>query len=143
MLQRPSSRPTGNMWLLVRLSRRFTLQCTGTFSTIEHVFLVGVAGGVACFHDDTRHVRRGDVIVSKPAQPGGAIYMQIASRDDDNSLSCLSWDASDPTLSDIAGKLLRKPKTFYKHLDQHVTSGLLHFFHPNYYFITTIRGLLL
>jgi len=94
---------------------------------IEHVFLVGVAGGVACIDDDTRHVRRGDVIVSKPAQPGGAIYMQIVSRDDDNSLSCLSWAARDPTLSDIASKLLRKPKTFYKRLDEFITDGLLHF----------------
>ena len=93
---------------------------------IEHVFLVGVAGGVACFDDDTRHVRRGDVIVSKSAEPGGAIYMQIMSRDDDNSLSCLPWAARDPTLSDIAAKLLRKPKTFYKRLDQHITDGLFH-----------------
>jgi len=98
---------------------------------VEHVFLVGVAGGVACFDDDTRHVRRGDVIVSKPAQPGGAIYMQIVSRDDDSSQSCLSWAARDSTLSDIAGKLLRKPKTFYKGLDQHIVDGLLHcvFYH--------------
>jgi len=99
----------------------------GTFALIEHVFLVGVAGGVACFDDDTRHVRRGDVIVSQPAQPGGVIYMQIASRDDDDSQSCLLWSARDPTLSDIAGKLLRKPKTFYKQLDKHITDGLLQF----------------
>jgi len=91
---------------------------------IEHVFLVGVAGGVACFHDDTRHVRRGDVIVSQPAQPGGAVYMQIASRDDGDSQSRSSWSALDPTLSDIAGKLLRKPKTFYKQLDKNMTDGL-------------------
>jgi len=91
---------------------------------IEHVFLVGVAGGVACCHDDARHVRRGDVIVSRPAQPGGAIYMQIESRDDDGgSQSCTSWTARDPTLSDVASKLLRKPKTFYKRLDQHITDG--------------------
>jgi len=91
---------------------------------IEHVFLVGVAGGVACFDDDTRHVRRGDVIVSKPAQLGGAIYMQIASRDEDSSQSHLTWAARDPTLSDITSKLLRKPKTFYKTLDQHISNGL-------------------
>jgi len=95
---------------------------------IEHVFLVGVAGGVACFDDDTRHVRRGDVIVSKPLLPGGAIYMQIASRDDDDSQSCTSWAARDPTLSEVAGKLLRKPKTFYKRLDEHITNGWLHSF---------------
>jgi len=93
---------------------------------VEHVFLVGVAGGVACFDDDTRHVRRGDVIVSRPAQTGGAIYMQIVSRDDDSSQSCLSWAARDPALSDIAAKLTRKPKTFYKRLDQFITDGLLH-----------------
>jgi len=92
---------------------------------IEHVFLVGVAGGVACFDDDTRHVRRGDVIVSRPVQPGGALYIQIASRDDDSSQSCLSWAARDSTLSDIASKLLRKPKTFYKRLDQHIAKGLI------------------
>jgi len=90
---------------------------------IEHVFLVGVAGGVACFDDDTRHVRRGDVVVSQPAQPGGAIYIQITSRDADVSQSCLSWSARDSTLSDVAEKLLRKPKTFYKGLDGHITDG--------------------
>lgn len=90
---------------------------------IEHVFLVGVAGGVACCHDDTLHVRRGDVIVSRPAQSFGAIYMQIESRDDDGSQSRTSWTARDPTLSDVASKLLRKPKTFYKRLDQHITNG--------------------
>jgi len=93
---------------------------------IEHVFLVGVAGGVACFDDDTRHVRRGDVIVSRPLQPGGAIYMQIATRDDDDSQSCVSWTARDPTVSDVAVKLLRKPKTFYKRLDEQIANGLIH-----------------
>jgi len=92
---------------------------------IKHVFLVGVAGGVACCPDDARHVRRGDVIISQPAQPGGAVYMQIASRDDDDSQSHSSWSARDPTLSDIAGKLLRKPKTFYKRLEKHMTDGLI------------------
>jgi len=92
---------------------------------IEHVFLVGVAGGVACYDNDLRHVRRGDVIVSQPVQPGGAIYMQIPSRDDDSSQSCPSWSERDSTLSDIAGKLLRKPKIFYKRVDEYITDGLL------------------
>jgi len=90
---------------------------------IEHVLLVGVAGGVACLDDDTRHVRRGDVIVSRPVQPGGAIYMQIESRGDDGGQSCMSWTARDATLSDVASNLLRNPKTFYKRLDQHITNG--------------------
>ena len=117
--------------LLLLPSRDVAAMLAGTFGMIEHVFLVGVAGGVARCHDD---LRRGDVIVSRPAQPGGAVYMQIASRDEYDSQSCSSWSARDPTLSDIARKLLRKPKAFFKQLDKHMADGLL----PEFLFVSLL-----
>ena len=47
---------------------------TGTFGQLEHVLLVGVGGGVASPDDDLRHVRLGDVVLSKPEHPRGPIY---------------------------------------------------------------------
>ena len=37
----------------------------GTFQNIEHVFIVGVAGGVPQFADYFRHPRLGDIVLSK------------------------------------------------------------------------------
>lgn len=43
-----------------------TTRLLGIFQRIEHVFLVGCAGGVPHYSDFTRHPRRGDIIVSFP-----------------------------------------------------------------------------
>ena len=40
---------------------------TGTFSKVEHVLLVGVAGGVPHLTDFTKHVHIGDIVVSVSA----------------------------------------------------------------------------
>lgn len=48
---------------------------TGTFSKIQHVFLVGVGGAVPHYSDHTKHVRLGDVVVSVPQDSTGAQYI--------------------------------------------------------------------
>ena len=47
----------------------------GIFGKVEHVFLLGVAGGIVNYQDDRTHVRLGDVVVSKPESPGGPMYI--------------------------------------------------------------------
>jgi nucleoside phosphorylase len=51
-----------------------TTRLLGTFSDIEHVLLVGVAGSVPHYTDFYKHTRLGDVIVGTPNQKG---YMYI------------------------------------------------------------------
>lgn len=43
-----------------------TTRLLGIFQKIEHVLLVGVAGGVPHYTDYSRHTRRGDIIISYP-----------------------------------------------------------------------------
>lgn len=43
-----------------------TTRLLGIFQRVEHVFLIGCAGGVAHYSDHMRHLRRGDVVVSFP-----------------------------------------------------------------------------
>ena len=40
--------------------------CAGTFQKVDHVFLVGTAGGVPHYTDYNKHVRLGDVVVATP-----------------------------------------------------------------------------
>ena len=47
---------------------------SGTFQNIEHVFIVGVAGGVPQFADYYRHPRLGDIIFSKCDSKGYLYY---------------------------------------------------------------------
>lgn len=47
-----------------------TTRLLGTFSDIEHVFLVGAAGGVPHYTDYYNHVRLGDVVVGTPSEKG-------------------------------------------------------------------------
>lgn len=46
---------------------------SGTFQNVEHVFVVGVGGGVPHFTDYFRHPRLGDVIISE-CDPDGCLY---------------------------------------------------------------------
>lgn len=47
-------------------SGSITTRLLGNFQRIEHVFIVGVGGGVAHYTDAARHVRLGDVVASAP-----------------------------------------------------------------------------
>jgi len=51
-----------------------TTRLLGTFQQIEHVFVVGVAGGVPHFTDYYKHPRLGDVIISDGSNSNGNIY---------------------------------------------------------------------
>ena len=52
----------------------FPFLSAGTFQNIEHVFLVGVAGGVPQFADYYRHPRLGDIVFSKCDRKGNLYY---------------------------------------------------------------------
>lgn len=41
-----------------------TTRLLGTFQNVDHIILVGVAGGVPHFTDYNKHVRLGDVVIS-------------------------------------------------------------------------------
>lgn len=43
-----------------------TTRLLGTFQHVQHVFIVGCAGGVPHYTDPNKHVRRGDIIVGYP-----------------------------------------------------------------------------
>ncbi|CAF1010450.1 unnamed protein product [Rotaria sordida] len=43
-----------------------TTRLLGTFQHVQHVFIIGCAGGVPHYTDATKHVRRGDIIVGYP-----------------------------------------------------------------------------
>lgn len=43
-----------------------TTRLFGIFQHIQHVFIVGCAGGVAHYRDANKHIRRGDVVVAYP-----------------------------------------------------------------------------
>jgi hypothetical protein len=43
-----------------------TTRLLGTFQQVQHVFLVGCAGGVPHYSDPKKHIRRGDIIVGYP-----------------------------------------------------------------------------
>ena len=47
---------------------------SGTFQNIEHIFIVGVAGGVPQFADYYRHPRLGDIVLSKCDSKGYIYY---------------------------------------------------------------------
>lgn len=43
-----------------------TTRLLGTFQHVQHVFIIGCAGGVPHYTDPAKHVRRGDIIVGYP-----------------------------------------------------------------------------
>ena len=43
-----------------------TTRLLGTFQHVQHVFIIGCAGGVPHYTDAKKHVRRGDIIVGYP-----------------------------------------------------------------------------
>ncbi|KAB7494604.1 hypothetical protein Anas_08736 [Armadillidium nasatum] len=86
-----------------------TTRLLGTFQKVDHVFLVGVAGGVPHFTDYNKHVRLGDVIVSSPSDGGKYIYMYCdgAKRTDDGAykFETKSWGPSNLILQTLAQQL--------------------------------------
>ena len=98
------------------------------FDKVEHVLLVGVAGGVACYEDDSRHVRRGDTVISMAESAKSPFYhylMESKSKDSpQNTIEARSWSAKDDTLRKIASKLKRGPKKLWRAMDFYAKEGL-------------------
>ena len=96
----------------------------GAFDKVEHVLLVGVAGGVACPEDDTYHVRLGDVIMSQPVKAGDCIYIQLPPDNLTGSIENVkAWTPHSNVLASVIGKLQKTPKSFYKRFDQFLKEG--------------------
>ncbi|XP_047737758.1 uncharacterized protein LOC108664786 isoform X2 [Hyalella azteca] len=89
-----------------------TTRLLGTFLQVEHVLLVGVAGGVPHFTDYNKHVRLGDVVVAAPPPDSKSIYLYCESvkekQDGGHQFECRSWGPPDLTLQNIAAKLKNK-----------------------------------
>jgi len=92
-----------------------TTRLLGTFGDIEHVFLVGISGGVPHYTDFYNHVRLGDVIVSAPNQKGQLfIYCDKVTQDKERGTiqySLKSWAPTDPVGIDIARRLKEQNET--------------------------------
>ena len=58
------------IYLFTDLSICMYVLIIGTFDKIEHVFMVGGAGGVPHYTDYYKHVRLGDVVMSTPNDKG-------------------------------------------------------------------------
>lgn len=82
---------------------------SGTFGDIEHVLLVGVAGGVPHYTDFYKHPRLGDVVIGTPNQKGTMfIYCDKITHDKGKGAmqyTLKSWSPLDQIILDIARKL--------------------------------------
>lgn len=77
----------------------------GTFSDVEHVLLVGVAGGVPHYTDYYKHVRLGDIVMATP-NPKGYMYIfcdKIQHDKDSGQMqyALKSWSPHDMTIQRI------------------------------------------
>ncbi|XP_042206747.1 uncharacterized protein LOC121855722 isoform X2 [Homarus americanus] len=86
-----------------------TTRLLGTFQKVDHVFLIGTAGGVPQYTDYNKHVRLGDVVVSAPPSGQKFIYMYCDSAKTLESGSyefeTKSWGPPDLSLQNIAYQL--------------------------------------
>ncbi|MCP9259482.1 hypothetical protein DINM_002426 [Dirofilaria immitis] len=76
-----------------------TTRLLGNFQHVEHVFIVGVGGGVAHYTDATRHIRLGDVVVSGPDPNAYVDEKMIAEW---NSITKTTIDRLDAANSDMS-----------------------------------------
>ena len=92
--------------------------------------MVGVCGGLANLDDHTKHVRYGDVIISKADHTSQAIYYFVSSIQRSStagtrcSFQTKSWVSSDSILTDVVDKLKKKPKRLLKKLDVYLKEGV-------------------
>lgn len=92
-----------------------TTRLLGIFNDVEHVFLVGVCGGVPHFSDYYNHVRLGDIIVSMPNQKGQIfIYCDKKGEDKERNqvqFALKSWAPQDGLLRSISERIYDKSMT--------------------------------
>ncbi|XP_074658001.1 uncharacterized protein LOC141910980 isoform X2 [Tubulanus polymorphus] len=82
----------------------------GTFNRVDHVILVGVAGGVPNFTDYFRHVRLGDVVVSVPDRGSSDSLYTYCEKMEFNDLGQVSfstktWASKTDTLQNVVRRL--------------------------------------
>jgi nucleoside phosphorylase len=81
----------------------------GTFNRIEHVLLVGVAGGVPHYNDYERHVRLGDIVVSMPYKKNKPVYLHCDQAEQTNNgkydFTCRDWPQGTDTFPKIIDQL--------------------------------------
>lgn len=86
-----------------------TTRLLGTFGDIDHVFLVGISGGVPHYTDYYKHVRLGDIVISTPNHKGQMyIYCDKVTEDVDKGTiqySLKSWVPTDLMAVNIARAL--------------------------------------
>jgi len=89
--------------------------CSGTFSDVEHVLLVGVCGGVPHYADYYSHVRLGDIVVSAPNEQSQLfIYCDKVTEDPTHGqlhYSLKSWGPRDLELLDAARALVERSQS--------------------------------
>lgn len=82
-----------------------TTRLLGNFQHVEHVFIVGVGGGVAHYTDATRHIRLGDVVVSGP-DPNSYVFAHAYTVDRAtehvNGFLVRNWNPQDAIITHIA-----------------------------------------
>lgn len=86
-----------------------TTRLLGTFQMVDYVFIVGAGGGVPHYTDYSRHVRLGDVVISKPSGTNCHAYSHcnsVAARPDGKyEFEAKNYRPSDPVLQDLAAHL--------------------------------------
>ncbi|XP_061179810.1 uncharacterized protein LOC133188409 isoform X1 [Saccostrea echinata] len=85
-----------------------TTRLLGTFQNIEHVFVVGVAGGVPHYTNFYKHVRLGDIVLSRCNDKGYFYYHvdQILQDKEGNiQYKMRTWSPRDMSLQRLAEKL--------------------------------------
>ncbi|XP_022338158.2 uncharacterized protein LOC111133782 isoform X3 [Crassostrea virginica] len=93
-----------------------TTRLMGTFQNIEHVFVVGVAGGVPHYTNYYKHVRLGDIVVSRCNDKGYFYYhvdKVLQDKEGNIQYKMRTWSPRDLSLQRVAEKLeercVRKP----------------------------------
>ncbi|KAK7092325.1 uncharacterized protein [Littorina saxatilis] len=111
-------------------SGSITTRLLGTFQNIEHVFIVGVAGGVPQFADYYRHPRLGDIIFSKCDSKGYLYYYcdkmtQDKENDGEVQYNLKTWAPRDMQLQRILERIedTRQANPDYAPWERYLTEG--------------------
>ncbi|KAK3597070.1 hypothetical protein CHS0354_022076 [Potamilus streckersoni] len=85
-----------------------TTRLLGTFQNIEHVLIVGVAGGMPHYTDYFKHVRLGDVVISTCNKDGKLYYYCdkiLQDKDGKITYHSKSWGPKDQFLQQVVKKM--------------------------------------
>ncbi|XP_021380246.1 uncharacterized protein LOC110467415 isoform X2 [Mizuhopecten yessoensis] len=106
-----------------------TTRLLGTFQNIEHVFVVGIAGGVPHYTDYYKHVRLGDIVVSA-CDSGDSLYYYcekvLRNKEGDIQFKFKTFTPKEKDLQNVLEKLKdrsrRKPEK--APWEKYITEGL-------------------